>query len=72
VFIVAYVTVPEKVWRINLDAAADAREVSFESSDRWWDQNPLSKLILASNKLTALSPDVRLLPALLSLDVSKA
>ena len=48
-------TVPEAVWRINLDAAAEAAisgdALSFDSQDRWWEQQELQRLILASNAL---------------------
>lgn len=63
--------VPEKVWRVNLDAAAESRESSsFDTDERWWDQVELSKLILASNKLQTISESVKLLTALNTLDVS--
>ena len=42
-----------------------------QGDDRWWEQVDLVKLILASNQLTELSPDIKLLPALTVLDVSK-
>ncbi|XP_055497878.1 leucine-rich repeat-containing protein 40 [Leucoraja erinacea] len=62
--------VPQSVWRINLDPPEDCHlNVSFNASDRWWDQTDLSKLILASNKLESLSDDLQLLPALTVLDV---
>lgn len=65
------VAVPEKVWKVNIDAASEARnEASFESDERWWDQVELTKLILASNKLTTLSSDISLLTSLVQLDVS--
>lgn len=41
-------------------------------TDRWWEQTDLTKLLLASNQLTQLSDDIRLLPALTVLDVSKS
>lgn len=41
-------------------------------SDRWWEQTDLTKLYLSSNQLTHLSEDIRLLPALSVLDVSKS
>jgi len=62
--------VPQKVWRINLDAAAESRgDADFDNDERWWDQVELTKLILASNKIQDLSEDVKLLSALQSLDV---
>ncbi|XP_048353189.1 leucine-rich repeat-containing protein 40 [Sphaerodactylus townsendi] len=62
--------VPLHVWRINLDTPEEANQnLSFGAADRWWEQTDLIKLNLASNKLTCLSEDVRLLPALTVLDV---
>ncbi|XP_053324764.1 leucine-rich repeat-containing protein 40 [Spea bombifrons] len=62
--------VPVSVWRINLDTPEEAHQnVAFGGADRWWEQTDLSKLILASNKLQSLSEDIRLLPALVVLDI---
>ncbi|XP_072275565.1 leucine-rich repeat-containing protein 40 [Pyxicephalus adspersus] len=62
--------VPVSVWRINVDTPEEAHgNVQFDGTDRWWEQTDLTKLILASNKLQALSEDIRLLPALVVLDV---
>ncbi|XP_032221201.2 leucine-rich repeat-containing protein 40 isoform X1 [Nematostella vectensis] len=61
--------VPEKVWRINLDVPEEAKSVSLDCEDRWWDQVDLTKLILASNSLTEISGDVFNLPALVLLDI---
>ncbi|KAM7046696.1 LOW QUALITY PROTEIN: leucine-rich repeat-containing protein 40 [Acridotheres tristis] len=62
--------VPEHVWRINVDPPEEAQQsLSFGAADRWWEQTDLTKLILASNKLQGLSEDVKLLPALSTLDV---
>lgn len=63
-------TVPQSVWNINTDVPPEAKNVSLDNQDeRWWDQNELVKLILASNKLEELSNDIQLLPALTVLDV---
>uniref|UniRef100_A0A8C7Q482 Leucine-rich repeat-containing protein 40 n=1 Tax=Oncorhynchus mykiss TaxID=8022 RepID=A0A8C7Q482_ONCMY len=62
--------VPQSVWRLNLDTPEEAKQnLSFGADDRWWDQTDLTKLLLSSNKLEALSEDVKLLPALTVLDV---
>uniref|UniRef100_A0A8C5WIY2 Leucine-rich repeat-containing protein 40 n=1 Tax=Leptobrachium leishanense TaxID=445787 RepID=A0A8C5WIY2_9ANUR len=62
--------VPASVWRINLDTPEEAHQnVSFGGADRWWEQTDLTKMILASNKLQSLSEDLKLLPALVVLDV---
>lgn len=56
---------------LNIDEPAEAQEnVSFGGSDRWWEQTDLTKLLLSSNQLTQLSEDIKLLPALNTLDVS--
>ncbi|CAI9546999.1 unnamed protein product [Staurois parvus] len=62
--------VPSSVWRINVDTPEEAHtNVQFGGTDRWWEQTDLTKLILASNKLQSLSEELRLLPALVVLDV---
>ncbi|XP_072540318.1 leucine-rich repeat-containing protein 40 [Salminus brasiliensis] len=62
--------VPQSVWRLNVDPPEEAKQdLSFSSSDRWWEQADLTKLLLSSNKLESLSEDVRLLPALVVLDI---
>lgn len=65
-------TVPDKVWRVNLDVPPEAMNVSLDSAedDKWWEQVDLTKLILASNKLTEISAQIVQLPALAVLDVS--
>uniref|UniRef100_A0A673CQN4 Leucine rich repeat containing 40 n=1 Tax=Sphaeramia orbicularis TaxID=375764 RepID=A0A673CQN4_9TELE len=63
--------VPQNVYRLNIDTPEEAQQnVSFGASDRWWEQTDLTKLLLSSNQLTHLSDDIRLLPALTTLDVS--
>ncbi|KAG5275615.1 hypothetical protein AALO_G00122370 [Alosa alosa] len=62
--------VPLSVWRLNVDTPEEANQnLSFGADDRWWEQTDLTKLILSSNKLGVLSEDVKLLPALVVLDV---
>ncbi len=62
--------VPDAVWRINLDVPAEAKNVSLDNTeDRWWEQVDMTKLILASNRLSRLSDDITQLPALSVLDV---
>ena len=54
-----------------MDIPEEANQnLSFSSTERWWDQTDLTKLIISSNKLQSLSDDLRLLPALTVLDVS--
>lgn len=61
---------PAEVWRINLDVPEESKTVSLDNTeDRWWEQEDLQKLILASNQLTSISEDIKLLPALSLLDV---
>ena len=63
--------VPDKVWRINQELPSEARTVSLDNTDeRWWEQEELGKLILASNCLTEISAEIKQLPALTVLDVS--
>lgn len=65
-------TVPDEVWRINIDVPEESKTVSLDNTDdRWWEQTDLTKLILASNWLTELSEDIKELSALSVLDVSK-
>ncbi|KAM9385341.1 leucine-rich repeat-containing protein 40 [Pholidichthys leucotaenia] len=62
--------VPQSVYRLNIDTPEEAQQnVSFGASDRWWEQTDLTKLLLSSNQLTQLSDDIRLLPALTTLDL---
>ncbi|KAM6963122.1 leucine-rich repeat-containing protein 40 [Aplochiton taeniatus] len=62
--------VPLSVWRLNVDPPEESKQsVSFSAEDRWWDQTDLTKLLLSNNQLTALSEDIRLLPALTTLDL---
>ncbi|XP_036046569.1 leucine-rich repeat-containing protein 40 isoform X3 [Onychomys torridus] len=62
--------VPQCVWRINMDIPEEANQnLSFSSTERWWEQTDLTKLIISSNKLQSLSDDLRLLPALTVLDI---
>lgn len=64
-------TVPDKVWKINSDVPEKGKSASLEKEDdRWWEQIDLTKLILASNKLTSISSGIQQLPALVTLDVS--
>lgn len=65
--------VPQKVWRVNLDVPPEAQNVSLDSTDddKWWEIVDLTKLILASNKLSEISSEIAQFPALLVLDVSE-
>ncbi|XP_071800263.1 leucine-rich repeat-containing protein 40-like [Asterias amurensis] len=63
-------TVPDSVWRINIDVPEEAKSVSMDKTeDGWWEQTDLVKLILACNKLQEISNDIQQLPALTVLDV---
>ncbi|ELR54685.1 Leucine-rich repeat-containing protein 40 [Bos mutus] len=62
--------VPQCVWRINVDIPEEANQnLSFNASERWWEQTDLTKLIISNNKLQSLTDDLRLLPALTVLDI---
>jgi len=66
------VEVPEKVWSINEIGNEEAKQLTMsmgESEERWWDQVPLTKLLLCGNQLTAISDDLLLLSCLQTLDV---
>jgi Leucine-rich repeat (LRR) protein len=63
-------TIPDKIWKINQEIPEEERNASLDSDEKWWDQTQLNKLILASNQITSISPDVQLLQALVVLDVS--
>ena len=64
------VLVPLSVWRVNIDTPEEGKTISMDNADdRWWEQVDLTKLILASNAIDHLSEDIKLLPALVSLDV---
>ncbi|XP_045160568.2 leucine-rich repeat-containing protein 40-like [Mercenaria mercenaria] len=63
-------SIPDTVWRINIDVPEEGKTASMDDADdRWWEQIDLTKLILASNWLTGLSEDIANLPALTVLDV---
>ncbi|KAK7508432.1 hypothetical protein BaRGS_00000671 [Batillaria attramentaria] len=63
-------SVPDSVWRINMDVPEEACTVSMDNAeDRWWEQTDLTKLILASNVLTSLGAGIAQLTALTVLDV---
>jgi Leucine-rich repeat (LRR) protein len=54
-------SVPETVWRINLDtpAAGSSSSASIAGdNERWWDQTDLTKLIVASNKITSIDAGI--------------
>lgn len=67
-------SVPERVWRVNEVGDEEARRLTMEmdgsGEDRWWEQKPLTKLLLSSNQLTELSEDVQLLSQLKTLEVN--
>lgn len=69
----ALTTVPERVWRVNEVGDEEARRLTMEmdgsGEDRWWEQKPLTKLLLSSNQLTELSEDVQLLSQLKTLEL---
>ncbi len=62
--------VPDKVWLINLTPPSQSTGPSIAGDgDRWWDQTDLTKLILASNKLTRIDAGIQNLIMLAVLDV---
>lgn len=65
--------VPDIVWNINSLTAEETKQLShsLDSSeeDRWWEYVDLTKLVLASNTLKFISPEISNYPALTVLDV---
>ncbi|CAL8093865.1 unnamed protein product [Calicophoron daubneyi] len=54
--------IPEKIWDLNNplppEGGAGAVDMSGESTEcRWWETQPISRLVLTSNRLTSLSGD---------------
>jgi hypothetical protein len=63
--------VPENVWTVQEDVPEEAKCVSMDNTDdKWWETLDLTKLILASNRLSSLGEGLRNLVALTVLDVS--
>lgn len=56
-----------------MDVPSEAKNVSLDCADgdKWWEIVDLTKLILASNKLTEISSEIVQFPALTVLDVSR-
>ena len=55
--------VPDKVWNIaELDKEEEktlnSLNMDSASNENWWDQVDMTKLILACNKISAISPQV--------------
>lgn len=66
------VSVPQNVYRLNVDRPEEGnKDLAFGTDDHWWEQADLTKLLLSSNQLTSLSDDIRFLPALTTLDASE-
>ncbi|XP_076346439.1 leucine-rich repeat-containing protein 40-like isoform X4 [Tachypleus tridentatus] len=67
------VEVPDVVWNINNITPEESKmlSVSLDDTDgeRWWDQVDLTKLILASNKLSTIPSEISNLQALTVFDV---
>ena len=63
------IEVPQWVWRVNVDVPDNGKNLSFDASDRWWEQTDLVKLTLAGNCIGKLSEEISHLTALTFLDV---
>jgi len=69
------VSVPDKVWKLmdltDEEQKTLSRGVSLQEDveDNWWEHVDLTKLILASNKISTISPQVANLIALTTLDI---
>lgn len=64
-----YKEVPAEVWRLNAPPSEGDADFGSSSTERWWDQVALTKLILASNSLTSLSDNISVFPSLVVLDL---
>lgn len=66
--------VPDIVWNINSLSADEVKQLSVSldsrEEERWWEYVDLTKLVLASNTLRHISPEISNYPALTVLDVS--
>ncbi|XP_076239569.1 leucine-rich repeat-containing protein 40 [Calliopsis andreniformis] len=65
-------TVPNRVWNINELTEDEVQELHFEfdyvhKDERWWEQEPLKKLDLSNNSLTAIDPKIECLTELTTL-----
>jgi len=66
--------VPDKVWNIAEMDKEEAKTLSnlnmdSNSTENWWDQVDMTKLILACNKISAISPQISNLCSLTVLDI---
>ena len=65
--------IPAKIWTLNEDEndAAGKKGLFMDKveEDNWWDRVEISKLILASNQITKISPKIRNLASLQILDM---
>ena len=54
--------IPKKIWTLNDPDENDSKKGLFMDKideDRWWDRIDLSKLILASNQISKVSPKIK-------------
>lgn len=50
--------VPASVWKIDENDQIDFTFNDSNDGQKWWCKEPLTKLLLASNSLTVISPDI--------------
>jgi Leucine-rich repeat (LRR) protein len=63
--------VSNRIWSMNVDKADKSNDTSLVDDDcKWWDHVNLTKLILASNKITNIPKEAALLDSLVTLDVN--
>ncbi|XP_005105166.1 leucine-rich repeat-containing protein 40 [Aplysia californica] len=63
-------SVPDAVWTVQEDVPEEAKSISLDNTDdKWWETVDLTKLILASNRLSSIGEGLRNLGALTVLDV---
>ena len=64
-------TIPSKIWTLNEDESDGKRGMFMDKvdEDNWWERVDLTKLILASNQISKISPKVKHLMSLQILDL---
>lgn len=63
-------SIPDNVWTLMDDAPEEAKTISLDNTDdKWWEVTEMTKLILASNRLTSVGEGIRNFAALTVLDV---
>ncbi len=63
--------IPAKIWTLNEDESDGKKSIFMDKveEDNWWDRVDLTKLILASNQISKVSPKIKNLVTLQVLDL---